>query len=90
MIDKEDMKNIIEEYKPDDDIFNDEPEETNKLKHIIYEKLDEVDRRIILMYSELGSLRKLGNELGISVSSAFLKVKEIKDKISKEWDTYSY
>ena len=82
------IKEILEDYQPSDDIFNDEDELINKLKHIIYLKLNEVDKRIILMYAELKSLRKLGMELGISVSSAWLKIKEIRDKIYKELENY--
>ena len=82
------IKEILEDYQPSDDIFNDEDELIDKLKHIIYLKLNEVDKRIILMYAELKSLRKLGMELGISVSSAWLKIKEIRDKIYKELENY--
>ena len=82
------IKEILEDYQPSDDIFNDEDELVNRLKHIIYLKLDEVDKRIILMYAELKSLRKLGLELGISVSSAWIKVNEIRDKIYKELEKY--
>ena len=82
------IKEILEDYQPSDDIFNEEDELVNKLKHIIYLKLDEVDKRIILMYAELKSLRKLGLELGISVSSAWIKVNEIRDKIYKELGIY--
>lgn len=86
---KLDIKEILEEYKPDDDIFNDEDELINNLKHIIYQKLNEVDKRIILMYAELKSLRKLGEELGISASSAFFKIKEIRNKIYNELNNYA-
>lgn len=82
------IKEILEDYKPSDDIFNEEDELINELKHIIYLKLNEVDKRIILMYAELKSLRKLGMELGISVSSAWIKVNEIRDKIYKELQKY--
>ena len=82
------IKEILEDYQPSDDIFNEEDELINNLEHIIYLKLNEVDKRIILMYAELKSLRKLGMELGISVSSAWLKIKEIRDKIYKELDIY--
>ena len=82
------IKEILEDYQPSDDIFNEEDELINNLEHIIYLKLNEVDKRIILMYAELKSLRKLGMELGISVSSAWLKIKEIRDKIYKELGIY--
>jgi len=83
MVTKEQFSEIVEDYKPDYSIFNDEPELTNNLKQIIYDKLDEVDKRIILLYAELGSLRKLGLELGISTSSAWIKINEIRNKINK-------
>lgn len=82
------IKEILEDYQPSDNIFNEEDELIDKLKHIIYLKLNEVDKRIILMYAELKSLRKLGMELGISVSSAWIKVNEIRDKIYKELQKY--
>lgn len=82
------IKEILEDYQPSDDIFNEEDEMVNALKHIIYLKLNEVDKRIILMYAELKSLRKLGMELGISVSSAWIKINEIRDKIYKELQKY--
>ena len=82
------IKEILEDYQPSDDIFNEEDELIDKLKHIIYLKLNEVDKRIILMYVELKSLRKLGLELGISVSSAWIKINEIRDKIYKELQKY--
>lgn len=87
MISKNEFKNILEDYKPDDSIFNEEPEITNQLKHIIYNDLDEVDRRCILLYCELGSLRKLGTELHVSASSAYLKIKSIKEKINAKLNT---
>ena len=82
------IKEILEDYQPSDDIFNEEDELIDKLKHIIYLKLNEVDKRIILMYAELKSLRKLCLELGISVSSAWIKINEIRDKIYKELQKY--
>lgn len=72
---------LIEDYAPDNTIFSKETPEINKIKNIIYNDLDEVERRIILLYAELGSLRKLGKELGVSASSAWLKIRDIKKKI---------
>ena len=75
------IKDMLEEYKPDNGLFSEEDEKINLLKNIIYKKLDEVDRRIILMYAELGSLRKLGRELGVSSSTALSRIREIREKI---------
>ena len=76
------LEELLEDYKPDNTIWSNEDERVNAIKNIIYTKLDEVDRRIIILYAELGSLRKLGKELGISASSAYLKIKQIKGNIT--------
>lgn len=76
------IEEILEDYAPDNTIWSNEDERVNAIKNIIYTKLDEVDRRIIILYAELGSLRKLGKELGISASSAYLKIKQIKGNIT--------
>lgn len=75
------IKDILEDYKPDNSIFSNEDKNINILKNIIYNHLNEVDRRIILMYAETGSLRKLGKELGVSASTALNKIREIRNKI---------
>lgn len=81
MISKNEMKEILEDYAPDDDIFSEEDEDINRLKHIVYDELDEVDKRVLLMYAELGTLEKVGKELGVSRASSCLKIKEIRKKI---------
>lgn len=79
-MEKIDIDKILEEYKPDNSIFTEEDEHINKLKNIIY-SLTEPEKRIILLYAELGTFRKLGKELGVSTSSAYLKIKDIRNKI---------
>lgn len=79
------IKEILDEYKPDNDIFTEEDYQINKLKNIIYNNLNEVDRRILLMYAESGSLRQLGKELGVCASTALNKINEIRKKILKEY-----
>lgn len=75
------INNILEDYKPVNDLFSEEDSEINKLKNIIYNNLNEVDRRIILIYAECGSLRTLGKELGVCASTARNKIIEIRNKI---------
>lgn len=79
-MEKIDIDKILEEYKPDNSLFTEEDEYINKLKNIIY-SLTEPEKRIIIMYAELGTFRKLGKELGVSTSSAYLKVLDIRNKI---------
>lgn len=77
------MKEIIEDYAPDDDIFNEEDEKIHTLKHIVYDILTEPDRRILLLYAEVGNYRDLGAELKVSASTAFLRIKQIRKIIYK-------
>lgn len=87
IIDKDEYKIINEDYKPVDDIFNPEDDKIHRIKQIIYNDLDDVDRVCILLYAELGTYRKLGAELQISTSSAFLKIKNIRQKIYDKLNT---
>ena len=81
-----DIYKIMETYAPDTDIFTDEEEITQRLKDIIWNDLDEVDRRVILMYAHLASLRKLAAEIGVSPTAASQKIKQIKKKIYDKLD----
>ena len=81
---------LYEDYKPNTNIFVDEPEKVRKTKWIIFNKLSEPDRRVILYYAELQSIRKLSKILNVSAASAWLKINEIrtiiKDEINKSND----
>lgn len=81
-----DIYKILETYAPDTDIFSEEDEIITKIKDIIYNDLDEVDRRLILMYAHLGSLRKLATEIGVSSSATQQKIKQIKQRIYDKLD----
>lgn len=81
-----DIYKILDKYKPDEDIFTEEDEEITKLKKVLYEKLDKVSLYCILMYAELGSLRKLAKELGVSASAASQKIIQIRQQIKKIYD----
>ena len=89
MISKNEFSLMLEDYEPPKDIlFCEEDERTLKVKDILFNKLDVTERNVIILYAELGSLRKLGTELGVSASSAYLKVKQIKEKIKEELGKY--
>lgn len=75
------IDNILQDYKPDNTILSEEEDKVNRLKNIIYNDLDEPERRILLLYVELQSFRKLAQELDVSTSTAFIKIKTIKEKI---------
>lgn len=79
---------IYSDYLPDDSVFSEETEEINHLKHIIFDKLTESERRIIILYTELQSVRKVAKLLFISPSSAWNEISRIKKKILQIYDSY--
>ena len=82
------MKRILEDYLPDDDIMSEEEFRVNALKHIIYERLSETDKRVILLYAELGSQREVGRKLGVSASTVNILIKRIREDILKYFKNY--
>ena len=71
----------------DDTIFNAEPDKVRRVKEIVINRLDPVDRAIILLYADCGSLRDLGARLGVSHSSVRTIVERIKARILEEYYT---
>ena len=76
----ENLNRIMNDYKPNYDIFREDDDKITQLKESVM-KLDDADRIIFIMYCELGSLRKVGKMLGISHTSAYKVIKKIKEKI---------
>lgn len=81
--DKIDIVEIIETYKPDNSLFSSEESDVSFAKNVIYSKLNEADRRIFLLYVELGNIRATAKVLKVSTSTVYYKIKEIKRKICK-------
>lgn len=73
------MINIFQLY--DEDILKDD-DYTLKLKQAL-NKIEETDKRILLLYAEYQSLRKVAKILNVSPSTVCNKVNEIRDKIKK-------
>ena len=75
------LKKIEEEYVSD--IFVDD-DKMFKLKEII-ENLDDLDRSILIMYADEGSMAKAGRKFNVSAATIYTNVKrirqEIKDKL---------
>lgn len=72
-----DIKKILAEYSPNvltdtDDIL--------RLK-IAVESLPEADKRILILYADMGSIRKVAMMLDTTYYYVQLKLKEIKEKI---------
>lgn len=76
---KVNIKEIFQEYMVNDDIFCDD--ETNAIKQVIWNVLDETERRLILVYAELGSMRDTAVQFGCSPSLICKYVGEIREKI---------
>ena len=74
------LKRALEEYKPN--ILEDD-EEIYQIKQAV-DNLQEVDRIIFLLYTELRSFTALSAILGISRSSCYWTVKRIREEIKEK------
>lgn len=61
---------------------NDQLDQMNAL-YLSIEKLDKVDRAIILLYLEEKSYKEISEIMGITVSNAGMKIKRIKEKLAE-------
>lgn len=75
------ISEIINEYSINDDPFCEDDELIIKIKHIIFTKLSEIERRVLLLYVEYASIRKVANILNISPSTTYNYITSIKNKI---------
>lgn len=80
-----DYKEIRKDFEIDDSIFNAEPDKVRRIKEIVLNRLDQVERTLILMYADCGSLRDLGKRLGMSYGSVKRVLDPIKEKIMREY-----
>lgn len=76
-----DIYQVEEDYKPDDDLFSNDDFEIAKLKKIVYGKLSETDRRIMLAYAELKSVRLTARLFKVSSTTIWKRIKEIRKNI---------
>ena len=74
------LKRALKEYEPN--ILEDD-EEMYRIKQVV-DNLQEVDRIIFLLYTELRSFTALSTILGISRSSCFWTVKRIREEIKEK------
>lgn len=78
-------KDLLNDYKEDKSMWNDESDKVRLTKEALW-KLSETDRLLIVLYCEIGSLRKLGEMLGVSRTTAYGAIKSIKSKMKKYVD----
>ena len=79
-------KDIRADYVFNPDIMNDEPERVRLTKYIVQERLNQVDRTLILLYADCHSYRKLGARLGLSRTTIQAEINRIKAIILKEYN----
>lgn len=75
------LSDILEKYKPDNDIFSEEPEYINKIKNIVEYKLSEPERRILILYAELGNLRAVAKVFNVSSTTIQKIIHKIRTKV---------
>lgn len=71
---------VMNEYKPNNDIWSDDEEYMYQLKMAL-DSLQPADKIIFVMYCEMGSLRKVGKELGVSHTIIYKHIQKIKKEI---------
>ena len=74
------LKKALDEYKPN---LLEDDERIYQIKQVV-DNLQEVDRIIFLLYTELRSFTALSTILGISRSSCFWAVKRIREEIQRK------
>lgn len=74
------IKELLDEYKPDNNIFTEDDDMMIKMKQSV-QNLSDADRIIFILYCESGSLREVGKILGVSHTTVFKQIKEIKQRI---------
>ena len=81
-----DYMEIRKDYAFDPDIMNDEPERVARVKYIVNNRLNQVDRTLIILYADCQSYRKLGKRLGLSHTTVMLEIRRIKAEIRRMYD----
>ena len=74
------LKKIEEEYVSD--IFVDD-DKMFKLKEII-ENLDDLDKSILIMYADEGSMKKAGSKFNVSAATIYYNIKRIRNIIKEK------
>lgn len=74
------LKKIEEEYEGD---FLKDDEKMFKLKEII-ENLDDLDRAILIVYADEGSMAKAGHKFNVSAATIYSNIKRIRNIIKEK------
>lgn len=79
-------RQIAGEYTPDDDAFCPDPPKVRELKRIVA-GLPEADKIMFLLYSEVGSITKLGKLLDVKRSTIYKEIRRIRTHIRNEYNS---
>ena len=74
------LQKIEEEYEGD---FLKDDEKMFKLKQII-ENLDDLDRAILIVYADEGSMKKAGEKFNVSAATIYTNIKRIRQIIKEK------
>lgn len=74
------LKKIEEEYSKDP--LKDD-EQMFKLKEII-ENLDDLDRALLILYADEGSMAKVGRKFNVSAATVYANIKRIRNIIKEK------
>lgn len=74
------LKKIEEEYEGD---FLKDDDQMFKLKEII-ENLDDLDRAILIIYADEGSMAKAGKKFNVSAATIYTNIKRIRNIIKEK------
>ena len=74
------LQKIEEEYEGD---FLKDDDQMFKLKEII-KNLDDLDRAILIVYSDEGSMAKAGKKFNVSAATIYTNIKRIRNTIKEK------
>lgn len=80
------VRRMEADYEYNDDIFSEDEPEVAVLKYILTRRLNIAERRILIAYAEIGSLRELSKGLEVSRGSTHKEIVRIRKKIMNEYE----
>ena len=84
----EDARTIFQrarsEYSFSFDVFTQDDDRMQRLKRVIVSKLGQADVNILLLYAEVGSVRKTAEMLGVSKNTFVKNLRRIRKTINDE------
>ena len=72
------------EYSFSFDVFTQDDDRMQRLKRVIVSKLGQADVNILLLYAEVGSVRKTAEMLGVSKNTFVKNLRRIRKTINDE------